>query len=42
MTGKNWKQKATFQKIEKFLKTSEHQSQSHKFWREELDKNFSL
>ncbi len=42
MTDKSWTQLATFQKIEKFLKTSSHQSKSHKFWREELGAKFKV
>lgn len=42
MTDKGWKEKITFQKIEKFLKTSTHSNESHQFWRTELDKNFKI
>jgi hypothetical protein len=42
MTDKGWQQKSTFQKIERFLKSSTYKNQSHKFWRAELDKNFSV
>ena len=42
MTDKSWTQKSTFNKIEKFLKTSEYKDKSHKFWRDELAKNFKV
>ena len=42
MADKGWKQKATFQKIEKFLKISTYSNENHKFWRNELDKNFNV
>ncbi len=42
MTKKSWSQKATFNKIEKFIKTSEYKDKSHKFWRDQLDKNFRV
>jgi hypothetical protein len=42
MADKEWKQKATFQRIEEFLKTSNYKNQSHKFWRNELNQNFKV
>jgi hypothetical protein len=42
MTDHSWTEKSTFQKIEKFLQTSEYKDKSHKFWRDELEKNFRL
>jgi len=42
MTSKSWKQKVTFNKIEKFLRQSTHGHQSHAFWKSDLDKNFKL
>jgi len=42
MTDHSWSNKSTFNKIEDFLKKSDHQNKSHKFWRDELDKKFKL
>ena len=42
MTDHSWAQKSTFQKIEAYLKSSIHKNESHKFWRNELAKNFKV
>lgn len=42
MTAKAWKQKETFQKIEKYLKESKERDKSHYFWRSHLLENFNL
>lgn len=42
MGSKNWSQKATFQRIEKYLKESKAGSNSHAFWKKELNDNFKL
>lgn len=42
MTAKVWKQKETFQKIEKYLKESKERDKSHYFWRTHLLENFNL
>ena len=42
MERKDWKQVATGQKIEKYLKESKESNKSHAFWTSDLDKNFKL
>jgi hypothetical protein len=42
MENKGWKQAATGEKIEKYLRTSSHSGKPHAFWIKELNDNFKL